>query len=140
MYHVENPSRQPCGELMEIIASMLRDSQQQEVTLVDYSEWLAQIRELGTEQQRNPAYPLLPFFDKDFLRLATGKVALDTTRATEESITLTTTIDPLNRKYLLRHVMYWQSAGALSNSSESSSFLLRTEQSLSGDSSNIVQR
>ena len=98
---------------MEVIASMLRDSQQQEVILVDYYEWLSQIRELGTEQQRNPAYPLFSFFDKDFLRLATGEVALDTTRAREESITLTTTIDPLNRKYLLRHVMYWQSAGAL---------------------------
>ena len=114
MYHVENPYRQPCRELMEVIASMLRDSQQQEVTLVDYSEWLAQIRKLGTEQQRNPAYTLLSFFDKDFLRLATGEVALDTTRATEESITLTSIIDPLNRNYLLRHVLYWQSAGALS--------------------------
>ena len=119
---------------------MLRDSQQEEVTLVDYSEWFAQIRKLGTDQEGNPAYPLLSFFDKDFLRLATGEVVLDTTRATEESITLSTTIDPLNKKYLLRHVMYWQSAGGLSNSLESSAFLLRAEQSLSSDLSNIVQR
>ena len=114
MYHVENPSRQSCKELMEVIASILWDSQRQEITLVNYSEWLAQIRELGTEQQRNAAYPLLSFFDKDFLRLATGEVVLDTTKVAEESITLMTTVGLLNRKYLLRHIMYWKSVGALS--------------------------
>lgn len=97
---------------MQAITSILRDSLRREVALVDYSTWLGQIRALGTDPQRNPGYPLLSFFQKDFLKLATGDVVLDSAKAAKESITLTT-IGSFDRKYLLQQIMYWQSVGAL---------------------------
>src|SRR6266704_584198 len=87
VYHIENPCRQPWKEIMQAMTEMLCKSlRQSEIALISYGEWLRRVRRLGNEPE-NVAFPLLVFFEKDFLRLATGGVVLDTLRATEDSIT-----------------------------------------------------
>ncbi|KAF8627100.1 hypothetical protein AX15_004541 [Amanita polypyramis BW_CC] len=111
IYHVENPVRQSWEELLQAMVMVLQGSQGQKIKLVGYSEWYAQLRALGDEPL-NLAYPLLSFFETDFLRLSTGGVVLDTTMAAEESTAMATS-KPVKRKLLLQYITYWQSIGVL---------------------------
>ena len=97
---------------MQVMVVILQESQEREIQLVGYSEWCARLRVLGNEPLKNLAYPLLSFFEKDFLRLSTGSVVLDTAIAIEESTAMATS-RPVKRKLLLRYVTYWQSIGVL---------------------------
>ncbi|KAF8625926.1 hypothetical protein AX17_006652 [Amanita inopinata Kibby_2008] len=113
VYHVENPTRQSWTELIQMVAEILRESTQvSELEMVKYDQWLARVRGLGSDTRRNPAYPLIPFLEKDFLRLATGGVVLDTTMSVRDSVTMASSV-ALERRYLEQYVTYWQAVGAI---------------------------
>lgn len=112
VYHVENPSRQPCAKVMEAMADIMEElTWQPRPVLISYPEWLIRVRQLGNESE-NVAFPLITFFERDFQRLATGKIVLGTTRAVQDSVTMATS-GPLERRHFEEYLTYWKSLQVL---------------------------
>ncbi|KAI0322050.1 hypothetical protein OF83DRAFT_1096462 [Amylostereum chailletii] len=84
-YHLENPSRQPLGPVLDDFADLLGG-----LPRLPFNQWLNQVRALGSDPETNPAHGILVFLEKDFVRMAAGSVVLGTNKAREDSATMRT--------------------------------------------------
>jgi thioester reductase-like protein len=105
-YHLENPTRQPWQVVIRDLASIL-GGPDNPLPLIPFPEWLRRVRDLGSNPAKNPAFQILNFLGKDFLRMASGVVVLETSKARLHSPTLAGS-SPLTRKHLEEYVEYWR--------------------------------
>ncbi|KAL7270283.1 putative NRPS-like protein biosynthetic cluster [Rhizina undulata] len=87
-YHLENPIRQSWSQLLLLLAKELKLPQK----LMPFQGWLEKVKERG-EEEKNPAGKLVKFLEEEFIGMASGIVALDTTRSRRVSRTLRGTRD-----------------------------------------------
>lgn len=105
--HLENPARQTWTSVLQDLSELLGG-----VPSVSYAEWLERVHALGNDPQRNPASKLFEFFERDFLRMSSGSVALGTEKARSISQTMASS-GPIERHHLEEYVHYWKSIGAM---------------------------
>ncbi|KAL0961267.1 hypothetical protein HGRIS_006230 [Hohenbuehelia grisea] len=110
-YHMENPSRQSWSGLLENLAAVLGGSSTP-LPLVTFQDWLASVRELGDDLERNPAFKVINFLEHDFVRMASGPVILGTAEAKKDSVTMVNST-AVDKKHLEEYVAYWKSVKAL---------------------------
>ena len=106
VYHLENPARQPSAGAIQILSSALGVSK-----TVPFDEWLQRVQ-AKPDAAVNPCVKIIPFLEDEFIRMATGKVILDTAVSTKFSSTLKAS-QPLTESDLQRYVAYWRSEGFL---------------------------
>ncbi|KAL6304984.1 hypothetical protein BKA93DRAFT_731865 [Sparassis latifolia] len=109
VYHLENPSRQPWSEALEVYASELKLSSPDQT--LPYLQWLDKVRE-NPDTVANPSVKIMPFLESEFLRMATGQVVLDMSIAKTMSPSLKA-CGPLEPSHLLRYVKFWRDEGFL---------------------------
>lgn len=112
IYHLENPIRQAWQDVLDIFASSLYIN----TVNVPFDQWLrnvqAAVQELGTEDERMEYDLLAEFLEKDFQRMATGKVILDTSRSRAVSETLRE-VGEISEEVVWKYVREWRRAGTL---------------------------
>ena len=106
-YHLENPTRQGWGEVLDILGEKLGLGGER----LPFEEWLEVVR--GNEEEGNVAKKLTGFFEEEFLRMATGEVVLGTEKATGVSKMLAE-CGGVPRDVVERYVDAWRGVGFLS--------------------------
>lgn len=120
VYHVENPVRQPWGELLDVLAAALARRSQGPVRLlqrIPLDEWLRRVRDWphrqqGTPDGANPAYLLVDFLHHHFLRMSCGGLLLSTVKARAHSPTLAG-VGPVDSTTVNMYVQGWKTTGFL---------------------------
>ncbi|KAL4866181.1 hypothetical protein BDV12DRAFT_210641 [Aspergillus spectabilis] len=97
IYHLENPIRQSWHDMMSAIGDAMHIPASDHPP---FDEWLRQVREYvqtsGTEADRTEFQMLADFLDRDFRRMATGGIVLDTqnTRAASRTLQYADEVSP----------------------------------------------
>ncbi|KAL0568294.1 hypothetical protein V5O48_013694 [Marasmius crinis-equi] len=107
-YHLENPSRQPWGQVLENLSSLLSDSEEPPLPLIPFPEWVERAHRLSDDPSTNPVLKIMPFIRHDFLRMATGSVILDTHLSRSDSKTMAKST-PVEQRHLEEYCSYWRS-------------------------------
>lgn len=95
--------RQPWSDVLTAVASAIGVSLEDRPT---FAAWLVMVR-MNAESSGNPCVKIIPFLEEEFVRMATGRVVLDTTRARSASTTLASS-RALSQEHLLKFVEYWK--------------------------------
>ncbi|KAJ5170455.1 acylglycerophosphoethanolamine acyltransferase [Penicillium coprophilum] len=104
VYHVENPVRQPWKALLTVLARQLNLSS---LVTIPLDLWLRKV-----ESQNNLLSELEDFLRGEFLRLAGGRLILDTTQARKVSYTLRT-CNGVTPDLVCKYIEVWQKEGFL---------------------------
>ncbi|KIK56246.1 hypothetical protein GYMLUDRAFT_76195 [Collybiopsis luxurians FD-317 M1] len=106
IYHLENPSRQSWVNVLERLASII-GSKDAPLPNVPFKEWLDRAHTLGEDPSYNFALKVMPFLEKDFIRMASGTIVLGMTGSKSDSPTLlkSTSVD---EKHLQEYVSHWK--------------------------------
>jgi hypothetical protein len=111
VYHIENPARQPWGELLNQLSEHIGLGTP--ASTVEYNEWLARVQAAqDSHLAPNPSKALVDFFEKDFQRMSCGGIVLDTaiTRKISSSLRSAT---PVDSKTIARYISNWRQLGFL---------------------------
>ncbi|TLD07525.1 hypothetical protein PgNI_10831 [Pyricularia grisea] len=84
VYHVDNPVRQPWGDM---IALLSRELGLDGECTIPFGEWVRRVRELGAVTG-NPAYVLVDFLEANFEHISCGGMLLETSHSREHSETM----------------------------------------------------
>ena len=109
IYHIENPSRQPWREMVDLLANALGVPRS---NVVPFDRWLDNVRRYPGPSTDNPAAQLASFFDADFIRMTCGGLVLDTTKSREHSSTLRK-MDAVDQELVMKYIDTWKRAGVL---------------------------
>lgn len=134
IYHIENPIRQPWAEILAVLAEEMgispprgppivadnnngNDARGRDIT-IPFQKWLLCVREWprredNTPEGANPAYLMVDFLEKHFLRMSCGGLLMGTANAREHSATLAT-MEPVSERLIRLYVRSWKSTGFLS--------------------------
>ncbi|KAJ5604420.1 hypothetical protein N7510_009574 [Penicillium lagena] len=112
IYHLENPIRQAWQDILDVFASCMDIN----TVRVPFNQWLsnvqAAVEHQGTEDERMELHMLSDFFEKNFQRMATGRVILDTSRTRAVSRTLRE-VDEVSTEVVSKYVSQWRRNGTL---------------------------
>ncbi|KAL5361508.1 hypothetical protein BJX96DRAFT_185315 [Aspergillus floccosus] len=112
IYHLENPIRQAWHDILGIFASSLGVN----TVNVPFDQWLCNVQgavqEHGTEDERMEYDMLSNFLEKDFQRMATGRVILDTSRSRAASRILRE-MGEISAGLVSKYVSEWRRHGTL---------------------------
>ena len=112
IYHLENPVRQAWQDILDAFASCMGIS----TVRAPFDEWLrnvqAAVEQHGTENEQMELDMLSDFLERDFRRMATGKVILDTSRTRSVSRTLRE-VDGVTTEVVSKYVSEWRRNGTL---------------------------
>ncbi|KNZ77600.1 L-aminoadipate-semialdehyde dehydrogenase large subunit [Termitomyces sp. J132] len=111
-YHMENPSRQSWQGVMSNLSDILGECHGKPLPLIPLKKWLGRVRDLGDDHQRNVAYKILSFLERDFEMMSCGTVILCMATARSDSLTMVKST-ALDRRHLEEYVSYWRSIGAM---------------------------
>ncbi|RHZ67843.1 hypothetical protein CDV55_101318 [Aspergillus turcosus] len=108
-YHIENPTRQPWREMIEILGDALGVPRG---NVIPFEDWLDAVRAFEGSIKDNPARPLADFLSRNFVRMSCGGLILDTTRSRAHSPTLRK-LGHVSREMVLKYIQAWKSMGFL---------------------------
>lgn len=106
-YHIENPTRQPWQEMIEILGDALGVPRG---NVIPFEDWLDAVRGFKGLIKDNPAKPLADFLSRNFVRMSCGGLILDTTRSRAHSPTLRK-LGHVSREMVLKYIQAWKSMG-----------------------------
>lgn len=110
IYHVENPQRQPWGEMIAVLADALGIPR---ANIIPFQDWLNRVRHFsGSVEANNPARNVIDFFDEHFIRMACGGLILDTSNTSEHSKALAS-VGPVSADLVRKYVLAWKQVGLL---------------------------
>lgn len=110
IYHIDNPVRQPWGEMILVLADALGIPQNK---VIPFDEWVKRVRNFpGSVELDNPAAKLIEFLDGNFTRMACGGLLLDTTNSREHSKTLAS-VGPVSKDTARNYIEAWKKMGFL---------------------------
>jgi nucleoside-diphosphate-sugar epimerase len=105
IYHIENPIRQPWGEMVGVLASAL---DVRRANIIPFNEWIGRVRQFpGSADFHNPAAKLIDFLDTQFVRMSCGGLILDTAKSTEHSETLRNQ-RPVSCELVRKYIRAWK--------------------------------
>ena len=104
IYHIENPARQPWGEVIPILADALDIPQS---NVIPFEEWVTRVRQFAGAEIENPANKLIEFLDEHFIRMSCGGLILDTEKSREHSVTLANE-QPVGADLIRRYIDNWK--------------------------------
>ncbi|KAI1175016.1 putative polyketide synthase [Nemania sp. FL0916] len=112
IYHIENPVRQPWGEMISMLSEALDVP-----AVIPFAEWTRRVREWPTVEDnnadgRNPAFLLVDFLENHFVRMSCGGLHMSTAKAREHSPTLAQ-VGPVSRDIIESFMKYWKDVGFL---------------------------
>ncbi|KAI6485398.1 Type I Iterative PKS [Pyricularia oryzae] len=108
VYHVDNPVRQPWGDMIALLGREL--GLHGECT-VPFGEWVRRVRELGAGAG-NPAYVLVDFLEANFEHISCGGMLLETSHSQEHSETMRQ-VRPFDAGLVRLFIQRWKESGFL---------------------------
>ena len=117
IYHIENPIRQPWGQVIDVLAKelgVLSDA----TGIIPFEQWVQRVRDWPAAKDNspegcNPAHLLVDFLDANFIRMSCGGLLLGTAKAREHSPTLAK-LGPVSEELIRKFVDAWKDMGFLS--------------------------
>lgn len=114
IYHIENPGRQPWGEMISTLSEALDVP-----AIIPFVDWVRRVREWPRKEDNstnggNPAFLLVDFLDANFIRMSCGGLLMSTAKAREHSPTLTS-VGPVSKDSVGAFIKSWKNAGFLRN-------------------------
>jgi nucleoside-diphosphate-sugar epimerase/acyl carrier protein/ubiquinone/menaquinone biosynthesis C-methylase UbiE len=107
IYHIDNPTRQPWSEMVQVLAEELG------VQVIPFDDWVRRVGDHpGPVESENPAAKLIEFFENDFKRMSCGGLLLDTARSCQHSETLRA-VGPVAAETARKYVVAWKESGFL---------------------------
>ncbi|KAK3376218.1 hypothetical protein B0T24DRAFT_699496 [Lasiosphaeria ovina] len=107
VYHVDNPVRQPWGDVLDVMREELGVKE-----VVPFDAWVRRVRAFPGSMDDNPAARLIDFLDENFVRMSCGGMLLDTKKACEHSATMRA-VGPVSKKVVKRYLEWWKLRGFL---------------------------
>ena len=108
---MENPSRQSWSGLLHNLAIIL-GGPASPLPVIPFQDWLNRVRAQGDNPEHNPAFKILSFLEKHFVKIAGGSLTLRTATARLDSPTMVRSTS-LDMKHLEEYISYWRSIGAM---------------------------
>ncbi|KAK0713573.1 hypothetical protein B0T26DRAFT_742197 [Lasiosphaeria miniovina] len=107
VYHVDNPVRQPWGDVLGVMREELGVQE-----VVPFDAWVRRVRAFPGSMDDNPAARLIDFLDENFVRMSCGGMLLDTKKACEHSATMRA-VGPVSKEVVKRYLEWWKLRGFL---------------------------
>ena len=110
IYHIDNPVGQSWKHMSTVLAEALNIPKEM---FVPFRQWVKLVRQSSLPAEtHNPAARLIDFLDEGFERMSCGGLILDTSKATEHSLTLAR-LGPISADVARMYVSSWKRTGWL---------------------------
>lgn len=107
IYHIENPSRQPWNQVLDILSDTLNIPL---TNIVSYDDWISKVKE--STDKANVARLIIDFFEQHFERMSCGRLVLDTKNSRAYSTTLASQ-SPVSEASIRKYIAVWKEMGFL---------------------------
>ncbi|PYH98411.1 hypothetical protein BO71DRAFT_371050 [Aspergillus ellipticus CBS 707.79] len=110
VYHIDNPRRQPWGEMVPVLTEALGIPAG---NVIPFADWVRRVRAFpGAAEWDNPAALLIDFLDEHFARMSCGGLLLDTRQAQRDSPSLAA-VGPVSAELARKYIQGWKATGFL---------------------------